>query len=108
MCEADELKIDNLKRFGLAEETLIIQMDFNFCTTLRIAMEMNKNQSVKVLMEKVFEINNIKYQDLLKMDLPIFLRQPGIQRLYDFLERDYEEQVEIEKRLNKSLASGEK
>ena len=71
-------------------------------------MEMNKNQSVKVLMEKVFEINNIKYQDLLKMDLPIFLRQPGIQRLYDFLERDYEEQVEIEKRLNKSLASGEK
>ena len=42
------------------------------------------------------------------MDLPIFLRQPGVQRLYDFLERDYEEQVEIEKRLNKSLASGEK
>jgi len=71
-------------------------------------MEMNKNQSVKLLMEKVFEINHIKYQDLLKMDLPIFLRQPGVQRLYDFLERDYEEQVEIDKRLNQSLASGEK
>ena len=59
-------------------------------------------------MEAVFEINHIKYQDLLKMDLPIFLRQPGVQRLYDFLERDYEEQVEIDKRLNQSLASGEK
>ena len=69
---------------------------------------MNKNQSVKLLIEKVFEINHIKYQDLLKMDLPIFLRQPWVQRLYDFLERDYEEQVEIDKRLNQSLASGEK
>ena len=49
-------------------------MDFNFCTSIRIAMEMDRNQSVKVLMEKVFDINNIKYQDHFKIDLPIYLR----------------------------------
>ena len=81
-----------MKRFGLAEETLVIQMDFNFVTTIRLAMEMDKNASVKILMQKVFDINHIIYQDLFKIDLPIFLKFPGIQRFYDFLERDYEEQ----------------
>jgi hypothetical protein len=72
----------------VADENLIIQADFNFCTTVRIAMELNCNQSVKVILEKVFDLNNIKYQELLMLDLPIFLKMPRIERLYDFLERD--------------------
>lgn len=72
----------------MADENLIIQADFNFCTTVRIAMELNCNQSVKVILEKVFDLNNIKYQELLMLDLPIFLKMPRIERLYDFLERD--------------------
>lgn len=72
---------------------MIIQADFNFCTTVRIAMELNCNQSVKVILEKVFDLNNIKYQELLMLDLPIYLKMPRIERLYDFLERDNEELV---------------
>jgi len=83
----------------IADENLIISADFNFCTTVRIAMEQNCNQSVKVILEKVFELNNIKYQELLMMDLPRFLQLPRIERLYDFLERDNEELVQIEKLL---------
>jgi len=41
------------------------------------------------------------------LDLPRFLQLPRIERLYDFLERDAEEQAEIERRLRQSQASGE-
>ena len=54
-------------------------------------MELNANQTVKILMEKVFEINHRSYQQLIMMDLPTYLKYPRIERLYDFLERDYEE-----------------
>lgn len=33
------------------------------------------------------------------IDLTRFLQLPRIERLYDFLERDYAEMIEIEKRL---------
>lgn len=42
------------------------------------------------------------------LDLPIFLKMPNIERLYDFLERDNEELVQIEKLLRQSQANGEK
>jgi hypothetical protein len=66
-------------------------MDFNFTTTLRIAMELNSNQTVKILLEKIFSINHRAYQELLMIDMPRFLNYPRIERLYPFLERDYEE-----------------
>ena len=91
--------LNNLLDLKLADENLLIQADFNFCTTIRIAMELNCNQSVKVILEKVFELNDIKYQELIMLDLPVMLRMPRIERLYDFLERDNEELVQIEKLL---------
>lgn len=100
--------INNMLDLKLADENLIIQADFNFCTTVRIAMELNCNQSVKVILEKVFELNNIKYQELLMLDLSIMLKMPRIERLYDFLERDNEELVQIEKLLKQSQIDGEK
>jgi len=51
-------------------------------------MALNSNQSVKILLEKIWELNNIRYQELLMLDLPVFLRLPKIERFYDFLERD--------------------
>jgi hypothetical protein len=65
-------------------------------------MELNSNQSVKILLEKIFKLNDIKYQELLMIDLTRFLQMPRIERLYDFLERDYEEMMEIERKLKAS------
>lgn len=83
--------MENLIKLGLAEKNLIIQTDFNFCTSLRIAMELNANQTIKILLEKIFDINDKVYQELLMIDLPAYLTYPRIERFYDFLERDYEE-----------------
>lgn len=99
LSENQDILYNNFMELKIADENLIISADFNFCTTVRIAMELNCNQSVKVILEKVFELNNIKYQELLMMDLPRFLQLPRIERLYDFLERDNEELVQIEKLL---------
>lgn len=87
---------------NLAEENLLIQVDFNFCTSLKIGMKLNSNQSVKVLLEKIWELNDSKYQELLMLDLPVYLSQPKIERFYDFLERDANEQAVIEQRLRES------
>jgi len=99
LSENQDILYNNFLDMKIADENLIISADFNFCTTVRMAMELNCNQSVKVILEKVFELNNIKYQELLMMDLPRFLQLPRIERLYDFLERDNEELVQIEKLL---------
>lgn len=100
--------MDNLIQLGLAEKNLIIQTDFNFCTSLRIAMALNSNQTVKLLMEKIFDINDRAYQELIMIDLPTFLEYPRIERLYPFLERDYEEASQIEKLQKAALGSGKK
>jgi len=65
-------------------------------------MKLNSNQSVKVLLEKIWELNDSKYQELLMLDLPVYLSQPKIERFYDFLERDADEQAVIEQRLRES------
>lgn len=82
---------------GLAEENLIVNIDFTFVSTLRKAMELNKNQSIKLLVEKIFEMNETCYQEVMMLELPKFLEMPNIDRIYDFLERDYEEYHAIKK-----------
>ena len=67
ICEQHPKLLDDLLGLKVADENLIIQADFNFCTTVRIAMELNCNQSVKVILEKIFELNNIKYQELFNL-----------------------------------------
>jgi len=42
-------------------------------STLRLAMELNSNQSVKIIINKVFEINDKKYGDMMMLDLPKML-----------------------------------
>lgn len=46
-------------------------MDFNFVSTLRYAYELKENQSVKVILDRIFDINSIDYQDIFMMELPI-------------------------------------
>jgi hypothetical protein len=74
-----------------------VQTDFNFVSSLRLAMELNSNQSVKIILQKVFEINSKAYQEMMMLDLPKMLQQTKIERIYPFLERDYEEFVLTQK-----------
>lgn len=92
----------------LCEKNLLIQLDFNFCSTLRFAAELNENQSLKNLLDTIFDINSIDYQDIFMLELPVQLKMPKIEWIYDFLHRDYEETKAIEKLNQQSLASGEK
>jgi hypothetical protein len=60
------------------------------------------------LIEKIFDINDRAYQELIMIDLPTFLEYPRIERLYPFLERDYEEASQIVKLQKAALGSGKK
>jgi len=54
-------------------------------------MELNSNQSVKLMLQNVFKINSMEYQEMMMLDFPKFLQFPNIKRIYPFLERDFEE-----------------
>lgn len=43
LCGSDAAQFDYFLKVGIFEENLIIQSDFNFVTTLRLAMELNEN-----------------------------------------------------------------
>ena len=43
LCNADQVQMTHYEEMGLCEPNLIIQTDFNFCSTLRIAAELNAN-----------------------------------------------------------------
>jgi hypothetical protein len=92
--------LDYYLKVGLCEENLCVQIDFNFVSSLRLAMELNSNQSVKILLNKVFEINSKPYQEMMMLDLPKMLQQKNIERIYPFLERDYEEYMLTQKDQN--------
>lgn len=87
--------VQNYLDIDLCDLNLLIQMDFNFCSSLRIAAELNSNQAVKQILAKIFELNDVKYQDIFMMEIPRLLQLPRIERLYDFLTRNY-----YEKRIN--------
>ena len=93
---AEELTMNSYEAMNLCEKNLLIQVDFNFCSSLRIAAELNANQSVKMLMFKIFDINDIKYQQIFMLELPRMLQLPRIERFYGFLTRDYEERQQNE------------
>ena len=75
---------------------MIVQLDFNFISTLRLAIELNQNQSVKMLLKKIFEINSKDYKEIFMIELPIFLKQNLISRIFPFFERDHIETVSLE------------
>jgi len=52
----------------------MVQIDFNFVSSLRLAMELNSNQSVKLMLNNVFKINSIEYQEMMMLDFPKFLQ----------------------------------
>lgn len=72
----------------------MVQIDFNFVSSLRLAMELNSNQAVKLMLQNVFKINSIEYQEMMMLDFPKFLQFQNIKRIYPFLERDYEEYLQ--------------
>ena len=53
----DKEAIAFYKKIGLCEDNLIIQPDFNFVTTLRLAVELGANQSVKLILKEIFKKN---------------------------------------------------
>ena len=61
VCNADDAIMDSYEAMDICEKNLLIQVDFNFCSSLRIAAELNANQSVKMLLAKIFEINDVAY-----------------------------------------------
>lgn len=54
---------------GLGEWSLFANFDFNFTSTIRAAGELNANQTVKFLLDKINELNSIEYQDMFMFDL---------------------------------------
>jgi hypothetical protein len=48
---------------------MIVQIDFNFISTFRLALELNCNESIRLLLDKVFEINTKAYQEIIMLDL---------------------------------------
>ncbi len=48
-------------------------------------------------MERIFEDNETAYQEVMMLEFPKFLEMPNIDRIYDFLMRDYEEYHAIKK-----------
>jgi hypothetical protein len=51
-------------------------------------MTLCSNQTVKLLLNKIFEENTADYREILMLDLPTYLDQPIIKRLFGFFERD--------------------
>ena len=70
---------------------MIVQIDFNFTSTFRVALELNCNESIRLLLDKVFEINSKAYQEILNLDLTHFLKYSLPERIYPFFERDEKE-----------------
>lgn len=65
--------VECYQQMELCEKNLLIQLDFNFCSSLRIAAELNSNQAVKQLLAKIFELNDVKYQEIFMLELPRLL-----------------------------------
>lgn len=69
----EDVMMDCYEQMELCEKNLLIQLDFNFCSSLRIAAELNSNQAVKQLLTKIFELNDIKYQEIFMLEIPRLL-----------------------------------
>jgi len=98
VCGSDNrvAKLNFYKKIGLCEDNLIIQPDFNFVTTLRLGVELQANQSVKLILKKIFDENKRVYQEAIMLDLPIVLDFELIERIFPFLERDHDEFMQIQ------------
>ena len=91
LCLGNQDKIRFFKDIGLCEDNLLIQPDFNFVTTLRLALELGANQTIKLILNKVFKMGKKEYQEPLMLDLPKLLEKDLIERMFPFMERDHEQ-----------------
>jgi hypothetical protein len=78
ICKTKKTLIKAYQKLDYCEENLVIQIDFNFMTTLRVGIELNSNQSIKILIRNIFVENTKDYQNLMMLDLPILLKQNRI------------------------------
>lgn len=74
ICNGNKKMLDFYFEIGCCEENKIVNVDFNFVTSIRYAMELNNNQTVKLLLLKVFEINSYEYKEIMMLDLPVMLK----------------------------------
>ena len=107
ICDGSEELEQTYLDMDLCELTLLVNLDFNFSSIIRVAAEMGQQQTVKYILEKINDLNSIDYQDIFMIELSRQLQLPRLDRYYDFLHRDYEEAKEIEAENQKSFA-GEK
>jgi hypothetical protein len=49
-----------------------------------------------MLLKKIFEINSKDYKDIFMIELPIFLKQNLINRIFPFFEVDHKENLALE------------
>lgn len=77
----------------------MIQADFNFVSTLRLAQELGANQSLKMLLHYLFNINKREYVEVLMLDLPKLIDDDLVTRIYPFFERDHDEMVALEEEM---------
>jgi len=95
LCKGDKELYNFYKMMDLCEENMIIQNDFTFCTSLRLGMEMNQNESIKLILNHIFKLNRKAYNDLIQLDLPMILKYPKIERIFPFLGRSHKEYMDI-------------
>lgn len=68
-------------------------------TTLRLAAELGANQSVKMILHHIFNVNKREFQECMMLDLPKLLDDELVGRMYPFLERDHQEMMQLEEDL---------
>jgi len=77
-------------------------MSFNFVSNLRLAIKLNSNQTVKILLRKIFEIKSDRYKELLMLEFPKLLKSPKLNWMVPFIGRESKLVDEMIKTLTKA------
>jgi len=69
LCDGNQELIETYISMDICELTLFVNLDFNFCSIIRVASELGQQQTVKYVLEKVNDLNSIEYQDIFMIEL---------------------------------------
>ena len=83
------------------DDYLIISMDFHFKSQVIRCLDLNAENSYKIIMEAIIKTNSYKYSELLENDLVRIMSKDGIQEIYHFFTvSNHEDLVEIKLGMN--------
>ena len=68
------------------KDYLIISKDFNFKTQLMRSLEINAENSYKLILDTIMRINHQKYNDLLEHDMYRIMEKNDIKGIFGFFE----------------------